>query len=420
MTSAERLRRPVLALGMIVLAGAVAWSWSTGSSGPKGSTSVAPAVGSGGGAPAGVVGTARIGSPPPSVRVAAPPPLPTGAVNQAPAAIAHDCSVDVSAAMQSWIASVPDNSTVRLAPNACYRVDETVVLDGRNRILLDGNGATLKAVTTGTRNRFQLQLKGGSDLTVRNLIVRGANPNAGANAKAYRPELEAQSGFQLNGVTNALLDHVQAYDTYGDFVYIGPAKGLPSRDVTVANSTFDRSGRQGISITWGVNVTVEANTISDVARSVFDLEANTRAAEIRDIRIVGNVTGAAVNFWLANKGFAAHIGNVQITDNRMDVASGGLVFVFARRGDLRGPYDIERNRFIAGDRINDEGATAAFFFAYSANVTIRANDVTFPVGKAMPAVELRNAHHVVVTGNRFLNAGRTVVASQGSTDIRTS
>ncbi len=341
-------------------------------------------------------------------------------MHQVPAAIAHDCSVDVSAAMQSWIASVPDNSTLRLARNACYRVDETVLLEGRNRILLDGNGATLKSVTTGSRTRAQLKLKGGSDLTVRNLIVRGANPNAGANAKAYHPELEAQSGFQLNGVTNVLLDHVQAYDTYGDFVYVGPARQLPSRGVTVANSTFDRSGRQGISVTSAVGVVIEANTISDVARSVFDLEANTAETEIRDIRIVGNVTGAAVNFWLANKGFPAHIGSVQITDNRMDVASGGLVFVYAKRGDLRGPYDVERNRFIAAGVISDEGATGAFFFSYTTDVTIRANDVTFPAGKAMPAVELRNAHHVVVTGNRFVNAGRTVVASQGSTDIRTS
>ena len=414
MTSAERLRRPVLALGVLVLAGSVAWSLSGRS------TSAAPVNPPAGGSATGPGGNFRIGAPPPPVRVAAPPALPTGVVSQVPAAIAHDCSVDVSAALQSWVASVPDNSTLRLGANACYRVDETVLVEGRNRLLLDGNGATLKAGSVGDRARSQVQLKLGSDLTVRNLVVRGANPHAGANPDAYKPALEAQAGFEVQGATNVLLDHVQATDTYGDFVYIGPGDGKPSRDVTVANSTFARSGRQGISVTWAVGVSIEANTISDVARSVFDLEANTRKAEIRDIRIVGNVTGNAVNFWLADKGYAASIGNITITDNRMDVASGGLIFVYAKRGDLRGPYDIERNRFIAGGLINDEGATAAFFFAWSTNVTIRANDVTFPAGKAMPAVELRNAHHVVVTGNRFVNAGRTVVAGQGSTDIRTS
>jgi hypothetical protein len=38
----------------------------------------------------------------------------------------------------------------------------------------------------------------------------------------------------------------------------------------------------------------------------------------------------------------------------------------------------------------------------------------------MPAVELRNAHRVTITGNRFTGAGKTVVASQGSSDIHSS
>jgi hypothetical protein len=368
-----------------------------------------------------VVGSTGTGivAPPPTVKAAAPAG-PTGAVKQVPASIARDCSVDVSAALQSWIASVPDNSTLSFPAKACYRIDDTLLIDARNRLLIDGNGATLKAVVMGNRARAQLRLRGGGDLTVRNLVVRGANPHAGATAAAYRPDLEAQHAFQVMGSTNVLLDHVSAFDTYGDFVYIGPGKSGPSRNVTVANSTFARSGRQGISITAAVGVTIEANTIADVSRSVFDLEANSRKAEIRDVRIVGNVTGAAVNFWLANKGFAATITNVSITGNRMAVATGGLLFVFARRGDYRGPYLIAGNRFIANDAIHDENATGAFFFAFSANVTIRGNDVTFPAGAAMPAVEIRNCHRVTVTGNRFTNAGRTIVASDGSTDYHSS
>ena len=40
-----------------------------------------------------------------------------------PAGIANDCSVDVSAAINSWIAGVPDGSELLFGPNACYRVD---------------------------------------------------------------------------------------------------------------------------------------------------------------------------------------------------------------------------------------------------------------------------------------------------------
>jgi hypothetical protein len=419
MIAAARLRQLALALatGAIVAAGAGCTSHTSSTAAPPVVTAQRP----------GQVtqptpdsnGDGGISGPPPEVKVKAPL-APTGAVVPVPGTIARDCSVDVSAALESWIASVPDNSTLSFPSKACYRIDETVLLDERRQLLLDGNDTTLKAVTTGKRNRSQLQIRGGSDLTVRHLIVQGANPHAGPTAAAYVPDLEAQHAFLVNGATNVLLDHVQASDTYGDFVYIGPGDRQPSRNITVANSKFERSGRQGISITWAVNVNIEANTIDAVARSVFDLEANTRAASVRDIRIVGNVTGTAVNFWLANKGYAADIGDIQIADNRMDGGTGGLIFVYARRGAFRGPYLIEGNHFLASDKVNDEDATGAFFFAFSTDVTIRDNDVSFPKGAGMPAVEIRNSHDVNVTGNRFTDVGQVIVASQGSSDYHSS
>jgi hypothetical protein len=418
MSGADRLRRPVVIVAVLAVLASGAWSWSNRSSGSDNGGS-----GNGGGAlvggsPSGAGSTGAI-APPPTIAVVAPP-APTGPTVAVPSAIVRDCSVDVSDALNAWIASVPDNSTLAFPAHACYRADASIEIVDRNHLLLDGNGATLKAVSRGMRNRSELHVMGGSGITVRNLIVRGANPHAGATADAYVADLEAQHGFQVNGATGVLLDHVQAYDTYGDFVYIGPGKREPSRNVTVANSTFDRSGRQGISVTWATNVLIEANTIDDVARSVFDLEANTRKAQIRDVRIVGNVTGAGTNFWLANKGFAADIGNVQITGNRMVAGTGGLIFVYAKRGAFRGPYVVDGNRFIAEGVVTDEDAVGAFFFSWATNVTIHGNTVTFPAGKQMPAVEIRNSHHVSVTGNQFTNAGRTLVASQGSTDFQSS
>ena len=415
MTAAERLRRPALALTAIVLVAAGARCLALGSSAPVAgvpgpTTPIAGSAGTGADivAPAGVTVVA--------------PAAPTGAVVSPPASIASNCSVDVAPALQAWIDSVPDNSTLRLGANACYRSDESIRLVNRHRILIDGNGATLKAMTQGGRGRSQLALSGGADLTVRNLITRGANPRAGANAAAYNPSLEAQHGFVIGGATNVLLDHVQAFDTYGDFVYIGPGlrqDGL-SRAVTVANSRFDRSGRQGISITAGVDIDIEANTIADVARSIFDIEANVVNTQIRNVRISGNVTGAAVNFWLADKGYPADIGNVQIVGNRMAATTGGLIFVYTINHAYRGPFVVARNQFIANDAINDEGSTGAFVFAHATEVTISDNDVTFPSGKDMPAVELRDAHHVEITGNHFAGAGRTVIASDGSTDIHSA
>jgi hypothetical protein len=369
-----------------------------------------------GGTTGGAGGNGSI-APPANAAVPSPPPLPTGAVAHPPASIAADCSADVTDALQSWVESVPDNSTLQLGTNACYRIEGTLVIEGRNRLLLDGEGATLRASGTGRRNRGQLSLKGGADLTVRDLIVRGVNPHAGASAAAYVPDLEAQHGFSVHGATDVLLDHVQAYDTYGDLVYIGPDGNTPSHNVTVANSVFERSGRQGISITDANGVTITANVIAGIARSLIDIEPNFIRQTVRNVHIVGNVTGAAVNFWLANKGAPADIGEIVVSGNRMTAPTGGLVFVFARKGPARGPYAFDGNQMIANDVVTDEDSSGAFYFARVDGVTVRDNTVRFPAGKNMPAVELHDVHGAQVSGNHFDGAGRGILADSQSADV---
>jgi hypothetical protein len=51
-------------------------------------------------------------------------------------------------------------------------------------------------------------------------------------------------------------------------------------------------------------------------------------------------------------------------------------------------------------------------------VTISNNTVSFEGN--MPAVELRDSHHVQVTGNTFSGAGQTIVATEGSSDYHVS
>src|SRR5437016_570956 len=156
MIAAVRLRRLVVAaIALLVLVGlSTAFASACSSHVSRSSTPTAPIVTGG-----------RIAGPPPTVKVVAPL-APSGAVREVPASIARDCSVDVAPALQSWIDSVPDNSTLSFAPKACFRIDEPVRVKQRHRMLLDGNGAALKAVTMGGRNRSQLVLAGGGDLTV--------------------------------------------------------------------------------------------------------------------------------------------------------------------------------------------------------------------------------------------------------------
>jgi hypothetical protein len=350
---------------------------------------------------------------------------PTGKTYPAPRSIASDCSSDVTVALTKWITSVPDNSTLRLGERACYRVDGSFTIANREALLVDGNGATIKATTKGSRVRYHVGIADSENIIIRDLIVRGANPRAGATRAAYDPELEAQHGFSLGGVRHVLLDNVQAYDVYGDFVYVsggrGPNRARPSDNVAVVRSRFARSGRQGIAVTNGRNVTVENNDISDVARSLFDLEPNVERNTVRAVRIEGNTTGAAVNFWIAAKGAGNQMGDVVVRGNTMRAPTGGLVFVFGgEQQEARGPFTFEGNKLRITGAVTDEGAVGAFFFAHTDTIEIRDNQLDLPRGRDMPVVELRSCRNVVVEGNRVENEGRLVVADGSSADVRAS
>jgi hypothetical protein len=350
---------------------------------------------------------------------------PTGETHSVPRSIPPDCSSDVTSRLSTWIASVPDNSTLTLGKHACYRLDGSLKITGRNNVLVDGNGATFKAETRGTRTRIHIGIEDSENIIVRNVAVEGANPHAGATTDAYEPDLEAQHGFNLGGVRHVLLDNVQARDVYGDFVYIsssgrGERRDQPSRDVAVVRSRFNRSGRQGIAITNGRNVTIAGNVISDVARSMFDLEPNKPTNTVRTLRIERNTTGAAVNFWIASKGAGNQIGDIVVRGNTMRSATGGLVFVFGGPRGARGPFTFDANHLQVTGAVTDEGAEGAFFFAHTDNIEIRNNQVDLPRGRKMPTVELRSCQHVAVAGNHVKNANRLVIQDGTSVDVQAS
>jgi hypothetical protein len=347
-------------------------------------------------------------------------PSTAGPRGNIPAYITRDCSKDVTQQLQAWFNHKPDGSVIEFQAHSCYRIDSTLFVRDRHHVRIEGNGAVLKAITLGDRTRMQLVLQGGSDIRVHNLVVRGANYNAGSQRGAYHPDFEAQHAFVVSGATDVVFDDVQAYDLYGDFVYIGSGtRGETSRNVTVSNSEFSRSGRQGISITNAVNVTIKNNKIGEVARSLFDIEPNDATQQARSIHIIGNTTGAAGNFWIANKGAPASIGDIEVSGNHMTDPTGGLIFVFVEIGPYRGPFLFENNTLIANNKVSDEKSKGAFFFTHAENITIRDNTVSFEGGD-MPVVELRDSHHVQVTGNRFYSGGETIVATDGSSDYHAS
>jgi hypothetical protein len=262
------------------------------------------------------------------VDIVEPPPPIRSRIAHVPDRIAADCSMDVSHALLAWIASVPDNSTLVFGKDACYIIDLGLDIRDRNGLTFEGNGATFKFVTQGSGQRSNWHVRGGSNLTWRNMTVLGANPQAGAAPGAYVAALEWQHGWRLRGTQGALLEQVQVFDVYGDFVNISfddrvAYPGPPTRNVVVRNSHFERNGRYGLTITHGEDILFQNNYIGDVRWSGVNVELNTSRDVGRNITVEGNRFGPLYHHMLAasGAGYSWSVGNFVIRNNVMEVQS---------------------------------------------------------------------------------------------------
>jgi hypothetical protein len=344
-------------------------------------------------------------------------------MSMVPSSIASDCTIDVTSALQQWLDQVSDGGIIAFGHNRCYRIEKTLKLARRHNLLVDGNGSTLRASTPGAggrlaiRNRAHLAITASTNITVRNLKVHGANPHGGATPDAYDPRYEAQHAFQLNGDDGVFLDHVSASDVYGDFVYIGGSQTQPSQQITVAHSTFARSGRQGVSVTNGEDVLIVGNKFDGVARSLLDLEPNIASQEARRIRFVSNTSGDVMNYWLADKGVGPNVGDFTATDNVMQKPSGALVIVVGPLRARRGPFTFERNVLQTTGAVNDENALGAFLFENTHNVVVRNNQVRVLAAHDLAGVEVRTSADVTVDGNRFSGTSKPLVHDAASSGL---
>jgi hypothetical protein len=310
---------------------------------------------------------------------------------------------DVTNELMTFITSVPDGSTIAFPAEARYRIDTSLVIEGRNDLTFEGNGAEFFATTDADRNRRHWWIRNSKGITVRDVVVRGANPNAGTSEAAYRSDREAQHGFDFAGVENVLLERVNVTDVYGDFVYIGLGKRGWSKNVTVRDSRFERNGRQGVSITAGQDILIERNVIRDVRRSTFDLEPNGTNWGARRVMITDNDIGPGRLNFIAGHGYAAPFDDIKVIGNRL---KGKTMNV-----SLKAPDPSRRSNFSLIGNISDAsyGSPAPpIVITGFDGVTIRDNVMRLDAGRKMTVVGLTLTCDVVVAGNQFTNAAQDV------------
>lgn len=332
-------------------------------------------------------------------------------------------SRDVTAALQSFLDSVPDGATIEFPDSARYRAEGGLAFMNRRGLTLDGHGATILATTDGRtipppergsrsrwpRNRRHLLFVGGGDIVLRDLAVKGAHPAGGVAEAAYVKELEAQHGLEFHGVEGVELDRITVTDVYGDFVYLGANAGSWTRNVRIHDSRFERNGRQGIAITAAEDVVIEHNYIGNNRRATLDLEPNRDQGGARRIVVRDNTIGPGRLFFLASKGAGSNITDVTIEGNRLRGRALNI-FVVPPPGHRRAHFRILNNTS------DDKQGGAQGLFAYMGSppalmtferidgLEVRGNVNPLPASQQMIGVRALESCNVTVTGNRFPGA----------------
>jgi hypothetical protein len=353
------------------------------------------------------------------------------AVYTVPKNIKSDCSVAVEEKVMAWLATVPDGSTAQFGKGRCYGQDGTITLSGRSGLVIDGQGSEFRALTLGGSHRANWRFVGGQNLSVRNLAVRGSNPQG-----TYDHDIEWQHGFSVEGVQGMTLSNVQARETWGDGVDLWRSASSPAcgddassaRNVLIAGATLERIGRQGVAVVDAEQITVRDSTIGPVAWANVDLETDDSCELARHVTIARNSLGS--NGWgvIVNGGFGAdpQVGDVTVTGNVQTaptVETGILtpdpcrapIRILSPDGVYRSGYSFSGNRFLTPNN--------GLVFRRARDVGVSANSVSFTATAGCDSrvgVRLTDSHTVSITDNTFTGANSVYSADGLSTEITAS
>jgi hypothetical protein len=221
-------------------------------------------------------------------------------VDRVPASVPSGCSTDATSEILSWIASLPDNSTLVFGAGACYRIEGTLELHRRS-LTFDGNGSTFKSLNAPSEHRA-LWRAWDSNVSFRNMTIAGSYANGGEHTEG----LQHAHGIDLRG-THAVVQNVSMSDLAGDCVYFG--LGASRSSGAVQDSACRRIGRNAVSVTAGDDIRVTRMTTTRVGYIAFDVEPNEGSGNgssrvVFDSNTIGSFNMAAYSV----------IGNAPIAD----------------------------------------------------------------------------------------------------------
>jgi len=235
---------------------------------------------------------------------------------------------DASGALMAFLNTVPDGAAIVFTAGGTYRMDAGLRFSNRHDLTFDGNGATLKSNGDVNETSSLFALWGGNTgITIQNFNLVGNSPTPGV----YNPGEEGAHGILVDGGGDVEISGVNVSAVWGDGLYVGSWANV----VYFHDSTVRSSGRNGVSIIAGRNVTVERVAFDDSGYSTFDVESNDRSQGAANIRFVDNTAGHWGNIFFAADGVAGSVVNGVTVDG--NTVTGGTLaadVTLARRQNI--------------------------------------------------------------------------------------
>jgi hypothetical protein len=291
-----------------------------------------------------------------------PKPTPTPTPTPAPAGIAVPASIDstgatdASAALYAWVRTVPDGSTIVFKAGGYYRMDTGLIVNGRHNLTFEGNGATLKSNGGYTEASSLFRVFGDTGIVIRDFNLVGNSPTPGV----YRPGQEGAHGIQIVEGSNIEIANVNISNTYGDCANTD----YWTDGVWFHDSSCKSSGRNGVAIFAGKNMTVERVVFDKNGGGVFDIEPYQSSGGATNIKFINNTSGTHTNgFFDANGGSV--ISNITVSGNTLTGGSlGGYVWLASPR---------VQNLVFTNNTATVPRAGPAMYFSHIDGLTVTGN-----------------------------------------------
>ena len=171
--------------------------------------------------------TGSIPKPPQPPQQQPPPPAPNAApALSPPTSISDTCASDATAALNAWIAHLPQGSTISLPTNGCYLVSNSdsslLTISGTHNLTINGNGTTFQQRnydSSGDPQAGVLTLGNNIGFTLNNVTLRGPSSSGGSSNEGDMGALLYQNyvvTFNSVTITNVEGDGLDIYPRGND------------------------------------------------------------------------------------------------------------------------------------------------------------------------------------------------------------